>query len=95
MSFGTVLKKLRTKKGISIKKMAPEVELDYTYISKMENSKALPSQKVVEKLSEYFQYDSDELTMMAGKIPEDIEHILKNNPKEAIEYLRRKFGGGK
>jgi hypothetical protein len=32
--------------------------------------------------------------LSAGKMPEDIEKILKNNSKEAVEYLRRKFGSG-
>lgn len=95
MSFGKVLKSLRTKKGISIKKLAPEIGLDYTYISKLENSKVNPSLKVVNKLSRYFDYNSDELLATAGRIPKDVEDILKNHPKEAIEYLRSKFGGGK
>ena len=95
MSFGEVLKDLRTKKGLSIKKLAPEVGLNYTYISKLENSKVNPSPKVVKKISRYFHYNSDELLVTAGKIPKDVEEILKNNPKEAIEYLRSKFGSGK
>lgn len=95
MTFGKILKSLRIQKGLSIKKLAPEIGLDYTYISKLENSRVNPSPKVVKKLSRYFNYNSDELLVTAGKIPKDVEDILKNNPKEAIEYLRSKFGGGK
>lgn len=92
MEFGRLLRKLRNEKGISIKKLAPALGLDYSYISKLENFKVNPSPKVIKKLSHYFNYDSDELMLSAGKIPPDIERILKNNPKEAIDYLRRKFG---
>ena len=95
MSFGKILRTLRTQKGISIKKLAPEIDLDYTYISKLENSKVNPSSKVVKKISRYFRYNSDELLITAGKIPKDVEEILKNHPKEAIEYLRSNFGSGK
>jgi transcriptional regulator with XRE-family HTH domain len=95
MTFGKILKKLRTQKGVSIKKLAPELGVNYTYISKLENSKVNPSEKMVEKLSRYFNYNNDELLIATGKIPEDIAEILKNNPKEALDYLRRKFGGGK
>lgn len=93
MVFGQILKNLRKQKGLGIKKLAPEIGLNYTYLSKLENSKVIPSPKVIQKISKYFQCDSDELMLSAGKIPEDIEEILKNNPKESIEYLRGKFGG--
>jgi len=93
MDFSSLLKDLRTKKGVSIKKLATEINLNYTYISKLENAKARPSLKVINKFSHYFNYNSDELSIAAGKIPEDVEKILKSNPKETIKYLRSKFGG--
>lgn len=92
MNFGELLKNLRMKKGISIKKLAPVLGLDYTYISKIENSKLYPSSEVVEKFAKYFNYNSDELMLSAGKIPEDIQDILQNNPNEALKYLRKRFG---
>ena len=91
MAFGVVLRNLRTKKGISIKKMAKDIGLDYTYISKLENSRVNPSSDVVKKISGYLNYSSDELLLLAGKIPDDIKEILINNPREAARYLRRKF----
>lgn len=95
MDFSVLLKSLRTKKGTSIKKLAEEVRVNYTYISKLENAKVKPSVKVIEKFSNYFNYSTDELMIAAGKIPKDIEEILKGNPKEAIRFLRSKFGEGK
>ncbi len=93
MKFSNILKKLRKEKGVSIKKMAEELGINYTYISKLENSKGNPSSEVVEKISHYFNYNSDELMLSAGKIPDDIAYVLQNNPKEASIYLRSKFGG--
>jgi HTH-type transcriptional regulator, competence development regulator len=95
MEFGRLLRKLRQKKGKSIKKVAEDLNLNYTYISKLENSKGLPSAETVSTLSHYFSYNSDELMLSAGKIPADILKILQGNPKEAAEYLRRKFGGSR
>jgi len=95
MTFGELLKDLRLKKGKSIKTLGQELGLNYTYISKLENSKVNPSPKNVKKISRYFKYNSDELLLSAGKIPKDIQEILKNHPKEAIDYLRRKFSGGR
>ncbi len=92
MNFGKILKNLRNKKGISIKKLAPEVGLDYTYLSKLENSKVNPSNEVIEKFSHYFNFDLDQLSISAGKVPEDIKDILMNNSKEAVGLLRKRFG---
>jgi len=93
MRFGELLKDLRIKKGKSIKTLGQELGLNYTYISKLENSKVSPSIKSIEKFSRYFKYNSEELLLSAGKIPQDIEDILKNHPREAIDYLRSKFSG--
>jgi transcriptional regulator with XRE-family HTH domain len=94
MTFGKLLKSLRNQKGLSIKQLAAELGLNYTYISKLENSKVNPSSKVISKFSDYFNYSSDELMLAADKIPKDILEILKNNPQETVIYLRRRFGGG-
>jgi HTH-type transcriptional regulator, competence development regulator len=93
MTFGELLKDLRIKKGKSIKALGHELGLNYTYISKLENSKVSPSAKSIEKFSRYFKYDSEELLLSAGKVPKDIEEILRSHPKEAIDYLRRRFSG--
>ena len=95
MEFGELLRELRVKKKKSIKTMAIDIGLNYTYISKLENFKMNPSSKVINKISKYFNYNSEELLLLAGKLPKDIENILRNNPKEAAEYLRRKFGGAR
>ena len=91
MNFGLILKNLRKKKGISIKKLAPELDITYTYLSKLENDKVYPSEEVIKRIGEYFDYDTDELLISANKIPKDIIEILQSNPKEAIRFLRENF----
>lgn len=88
-SLGKFLKKLRNEKGYSIKKMASELDIDYSYLSKIENSHSLPSDELVEKLGKFFKYDSEELMVRAGRLPEDVISIISNNPKTAIEFLRK------
>ncbi len=91
MEFSKLLKQLRRNKGVGIKVLAREIDLNYTYISKLENSKVNPSPEVINKFANYFNYNVDELMLAARKIPEDVKDILQNNPVEAIDYLRRKF----
>lgn len=88
MKFGDILKTLRNEKGVSIKKMAMDLDLNYTYISKIENAKSIPSANTIKRLSKYFNYDEDELALAAGKLPEEIQTYLSKNPKEALKYLR-------
>jgi len=94
-TFGSLLRKLRKNKGIGIKKMAPEIDLDYTYLSRIENDKVMPSEQVIARISKYLRYDEDELLLMADKVPDDIKTILRENPQEALGYLRERFAHGK
>ena len=93
MDIGEKLKLLRKKEGIGIKPLAKHLDVSYTYLSKIENNKANPSKKAIHRIASYFGCDEDELLILSEKIPDDIVRILKENPDEAIEYLRKKFGG--
>jgi len=92
MKLSQKLKSLRKGKGIGIKPLAEELSVNYTYLSKIENDKANPSKETIKRIANYFNVNVDELMILADKIPDDIERILRENPKEAIQYLRRKFG---
>jgi transcriptional regulator with XRE-family HTH domain len=94
MKLSVKLKQLREREGIGIKPLAQKLQVDYTYLSKIENDKANPSKDTIRQIAQFFGEDEDELMIAAGKIPDDIEKILKENPHEAIKFLRRKFANG-
>jgi HTH-type transcriptional regulator, competence development regulator len=91
-TFGEVLRQLRTKTGLGIKGLAPELGVTYSYLSKLENNEVGPSEKMVDRVARYFRYDRNRLLLAAGKVPEDILEILRNNPDEAVRFLRERFG---
>ena len=91
-NFGTLFKKIRIEKGYSIKSLAKKLNVNYSYLSKIENDHTLPSEHFIERASKLFSYDKEELMLRADKIPNDVMNILRSNPKEAIEFLRREFG---
>lgn len=93
MTFGSLLRKLRYDQDIGIKKLATAINVDYAYLSRIENGKIRPSERVIERISKYFNYNKDELMILGDKIPEDIKVILRENPEEALSYLREKFSG--
>lgn len=92
-SFGSFLKKLRVNKGYSIKKLSNELSINYSYLSKIENGHSLPSDEFITRIAGLFGYDNEELLARAGKIPDDIIKIISDNPKIAIEFLRKEFAG--
>lgn len=90
-NFGNRLRDLRKKSGESIKSLAKDLDVNYTYLSQMENNKKIPSEELIDKIAKRFNHDSEELKIIAGKIPEDIKKILMDNPKKAVDFLRKKF----
>lgn len=92
MEFGQLLRQLRTKTGIGIKRLAPELRVSYTYLSKLENNEINPSAELVDRVAKYFDYNRDALLLSAGKIPQEILEILRENPDDALKFLRERFG---
>ncbi len=95
MKFGTVLRQLRTKTGIGIKGLAPQLGVSYSYLSKLENDEVGPSEALVGRIAKYFRYDRDRLLLSAGKIPPEVLEILRENPDQAIQFLKERFGRGR
>ena len=100
MPFGERLRELRKEAGLSQRDLAERVEIDFTYLSKIENARVEPpSETVIRKigyeLSEVLKVDMTELTdqliTLAGKIPSDIAQTLSENP-EALRILRSLAG---
>ncbi len=92
MEFGQILRELRTRAGIGIKRLAPALQVSYTYLSKLENNEIKPSAELVDRVAEYFEYNRDALLLSAGKIPEEIVEILRAHPDDALKFLRERFG---
>ena len=90
-SFGSRIRELRYQRGIGIKRLAPELGVDYSYLSRLENEKALPSVKIIDRLSKYFDHNKDDLMLLAEKVPKDVMQILREHPREALALLRESF----
>jgi transcriptional regulator with XRE-family HTH domain len=92
MEFGAILRELREEQGMGIKKLAPELGVSYTYLSKLEHDQIRPSAELVGRVARYFRYDEDRLMLAADRVPPEIVAILREHPDEALAYLRRRFG---
>ncbi len=95
MTFGEILRQLRDENHTGIKRLAPELGVSYTYLSKLENGVTAPSEEFIERVAGYFKYDKDRLLLAAGKVPREILEILRDNPDAALQFLRERFGAKK
>ena len=76
-SFGDRVKELRTQLKLPQQVLAAQVSINAGYLSKIEAGKVPPpSEKVIERLSHILHADKDELMVLAGKSPKDIEPII-------------------
>ena len=86
-SFGTKLRELREQAGLSQREVANRVGINFSYLSKIESGAiSAPSEQVLLRLAEVLDTNTDELMILAGKIPPDIAQILKN--PTALQFLR-------
>ena len=68
--------------------MAPKLGVNYSYLSKLENDKAMPSARFIKRVARYFGCDEDSLYVAADKVPPDAMEAIKQRPTEAMRYLR-------
>jgi transcriptional regulator with XRE-family HTH domain len=87
------LRKARQAKGVSIKKAAPELGVDYTHLSKIENGVASPSAALLARLILLYEVENpDVIYGAAGILPPDIDRILSGRPSAAYALLRSRLG---
>ena len=90
-SFGKLIKTARKDKGYSQRELAKHLGVDFTYLSKLENDRAdyAPKEEVIRGLARNLNLNEEELIFLAGRIPQQYEAILKQNPKEMQALFRR------
>ncbi|MEK7241661.1 MAG: helix-turn-helix transcriptional regulator, partial [Planctomycetota bacterium] len=91
MSFGAYLRKIRKRKGVSLKSLAKRLDVNFAYLSRIENEKVPPSVALVKKLARVLRWDTDELTLLAGRVPPAWLAAIEKKPTETIKRLRRAF----
>ena len=87
-SFGKTIRDARKRADLSQKELAERANIDFTYLSKIENDRMpAPSEKTIRALAALLGLDVDELIRLAGYLPADLEAFFVQEPL-AIKYLR-------
>ncbi len=96
-SFGEFLRLWRKKKGFSQRELGRQADIDFTYVSKVENDVPgfeSPSEEALTRLAHALEVDTDEMITRAGKVPSDVRRILVDDFSLVKEIREQKRGRG-
>jgi transcriptional regulator with XRE-family HTH domain len=84
ITFGSRIKALRLEAKLNQRDLAARLAkrlkgFDFTYLSKIENDRLVPSALAILALAAELKGDSDELLALAGKAPTDVGEMLKKS----------------
>ena len=90
-TLGGAIRTRRAGLEVGIKTLAAELEIDYSYLSKIENEHIKPSKDLILRLAGALQADADEWSVLAGYLPSDIVRAASSDPTGAssVRFLRR------
>lgn len=90
-SIGAYLREGRREKGLTQRDLGALLQVDHTYISKVENGHGPypPSVEYLRKACQLLDLDLDWALSLSGRIPEDVHAILVENP-DWYDELRTK-----
>ncbi|GAA5509512.1 helix-turn-helix transcriptional regulator [Novipirellula caenicola] len=84
MTFGQRVRELRKIQGFTLRELAPEAGVSYTYLSKVENERLdfgeYPSEALIRRLASALKADEEELMLLADKVPASIRKRLRERP---------------
>jgi transcriptional regulator with XRE-family HTH domain len=79
-TFGETIKRLRREQGLTQRLLAGDLNIDFTYLSKLENGRGeKPSERLVRGLAERLGADPEELLALAGRVPDEIGELAQTS----------------
>ncbi len=78
------IKELRNSLEISLKSLSARLRIDRAYLSRVEAGKVPPSDGLISRLADVLNYDRDELSLLAGRIPETLMKEVYKNTKTIV-----------
>ncbi|MHB8322854.1 MAG: helix-turn-helix domain-containing protein [Candidatus Dormibacteria bacterium] len=88
-TFGQTIRRLRIQRGLTQRKLAEELGIDFTYLSKVENNKGdPPAEDKVRRLAAILGCDEEDLLALAVKFPPELRTRAEQDHRFA-RLLRR------
>jgi len=84
MTFGERVRELRHAKGWSLRDLAEQVGVGFTYLSRVENGRLnygdYPSNALIHRLADALDADEEELWVLAERVPDRIRQRVLERP---------------
>ena len=94
MNFGTRIRELRKDQNLTLRELAGDVGIDFTYLSKIETGKGVPpAEETIRRLAVRLNTQPEELILLADKLPVEFERDLLDRPETQIAGLYRTMAG--
>ncbi len=94
-TFGSRIRTLREKAGLTLKDVSVAVEIDISLLAKIERSERTPTRQQITDVSEFFKVSESDLLaeylsdLIAYKIiNEDVDTSVLKVAEEKVEYLK-------
>jgi transcriptional regulator with XRE-family HTH domain len=88
MTFGQRLRELRRDAGVTQRELAQRTNLDFSYISKLENDRnPPPAADTIVRICEALSIPAERLLALKGRLPSEIQETVAGNVA-AQEFLR-------
>jgi transcriptional regulator with XRE-family HTH domain len=87
VTFGKRLRQARKERGLTLRQLAQEAGVNFTYLSKVENERVpyTPAAETIRELARILKVDSLDFLELANKLPKELE------PLNASVHARRFF----
>jgi HTH-type transcriptional regulator, competence development regulator len=74
-SFGNIIRNAREEKGLFLRQVAAELDIDQAIISKFERNERKPTKEQVLKFAKFYKLDKDELLVawLSDKVIDDLQ----------------------
>lgn len=93
-SFGDIIRKAREEKGLFLRQVAAELEIDQAIISKFERGDRKPTKEQVLKFAKFYKLDKEELLVawLSDKVVYDLqdENLADKVLKAAEQKIKYK-----
>ena len=90
MNFGSHLRMLRTEKQLTLRGLASQVGVGFTYLSRVETGTMTygdyPSEALIHRLADALGADEDEMLLLAEKIPQQIRRRVLQRPDAFLAF---------
>jgi transcriptional regulator with XRE-family HTH domain len=90
----SLIRELREQRGESLRSAARNIGVDVAHLARIESGERQLSAALGDRVSDYYEVNSDSVHLAAGRVPPDILAILQAHPEELAALRARRSADG-